>query len=135
MGVNLYSGRQYGRCRTEEFPRNSTFWAKSETNLNWCGEDGLNTCDKGEICGVASEYGIKLEDDIMISDSNFNLANFDNVPIALFSVFQVITLDSWTIQLYGMMNSSNPALSAFFFCSLVVIGNFFLLNIVLAVII
>lgn len=44
-------------------------------------------------------------------------------------------MDSWTVHLYGMMKAGDEVISVLFFSFLIVGGNFFMLNLVLAVII
>jgi len=46
----------------------------------------------------------------------------------------VITTDSWTTNMYNLMDSTNSIVTAIFFVSIVIIGSFFLLNLILAVI-
>ena len=47
----------------------------------------------------------------------------------------MITLDSWTVILYNLMNQASlPHIPAFFCILLVVLGAFFLLNLMLAVV-
>ena len=52
----------------------------------------------------------------------------------MLTVFQIITKDNWTLVMYNLMDSSNPAISAFICSSIIVLGSFFLLNLILAVI-
>ena len=45
----------------------------------------------------------------------------------------MITLESWTIVLYNLMDSNIAWMAVIFCVTLVIIGSFFLLNVILAV--
>ena len=50
-------------------------------------------------------------------------------------VFQIITLDNWTLIMFNLANGSFSPLVAYAFCvTLVFMGNFFMLNLMLAVV-
>jgi type II secretory pathway component PulF len=59
---------------------------------------------------------------------------FDNLPIALITIFQMITLEGWTDMLYNLSDASHAWMAIVFCVLLVVVGSFFLLNVILAVI-
>jgi len=54
--------------------------------------------------------------------------------MAMMTLFQVITLEGWTNIMYSLMDASIPAIPIIFFTLLVLMGAFFLLNLILAVI-
>lgn len=70
-------------------------------------------------------------DDVSI---NYGLLTFDNIGKALLSVFQILTNDNWAQTMYNLMNVDNPAIATLYLCSMVIIGSFFLMNLILAVI-
>ena len=95
-------------------------------------------CPKGLYCGNPVDYGIELEyegvhDDISIQ---YNLISFENILKSILAVFQIITMDSWTLIMYNLMDGSgNLDFMPIFFCvTLIIFGSYFLLNLVLAVI-
>lgn len=60
--------------------------------------------------------------------------HFDNIIVAIVTIFQMITLEGWTGLMYDLQDVG-PAWIAVIFCILIVIiGSFFLLNVILAVI-
>lgn len=65
---------------------------------------------------------------------NYGITTFDNIAVSMLTVFQVITMDGWTAILYNMMDSTNVLISIVYFCSLILLGSFFLLNLILAVV-
>ena len=51
----------------------------------------------------------------------------------MLTVFQMITLEGWTQIMYNLMDSNMTWMSILFSISLILIGSFFLLNVILAV--
>jgi hypothetical protein len=51
----------------------------------------------------------------------------------MLTIFQMVTLEGWTIVMYNLMDSNIWWMSVIFCVLLVIIGSFFLLNVVLAV--
>ena len=61
------------------------------------------------------------------------MIGFDNLGWAMLTIFQMITLEQWTTVMYLLMDSNIWWMAVFFCISLVLIGSFFLLNVILAV--
>lgn len=59
-------------------------------------------------------------------------AHFDDFHWAFVTIFQILSLEDWNSVLYDAMRSTGPA-SALFFIVWIVVGNFVLLNIFLAI--
>ena len=72
-----------------------------------------------------------LQDQELIS---YGIVTFDNLLRALITIFQMITLEGWTDMIYNLSDASQAWMAILFFCLLVVVGSFFLLNVILAVI-
>mmetsp|Transcript_622 Transcript_622/g.1075 ORF Transcript_622/g.1075 Transcript_622/m.1075 type:complete len:92 (+) Transcript_622:3-278(+) len=64
---------------------------------------------------------------------NWGVTRFDNILLALLSVFQVVTLENWVKILYLMQDCANETVAAVFFCLLVVGGGLFMINLMFAV--
>ena len=86
---------------------------------------------------------------------NYGITSFDNIVYAMFTVFQCVTMEGWTPILYWVRNSegskenimhetkqkllfqTNDSMGAYFnwiyFVPLIIIGSFFMLNLVLGV--
>lgn len=62
----------------------------------------------------------------------YDIVNFNNVPIALFTTFQCLTLEGWTLLMYNYMDSNNPYIAVIYFCFMVIFGSFFAMQLVLA---
>ncbi len=63
----------------------------------------------------------------------YGFLHFDNIGVAILSIFRVMTLEGWTTVMYNYLDVSG-IIAAIFFPLLVITGSFFLLNLFLAVI-
>ena len=61
------------------------------------------------------------------------MLGFDNLAWAMLTIFQMITLEQWTTVMYLLMDSNIYWMGVIFCVLLVLIGSFFLLNVILAV--
>ena len=89
-------------------------------------------------CGNHEEHqGIPIaNENIGLRDYiNFGITNFDNVFTSLLSVFQIINSDTWYQYLLNFMDVDIPAFGVLFVISMIIVGQFFLMNLILAVII
>ncbi|XP_057215568.1 voltage-dependent N-type calcium channel subunit alpha-1B-like isoform X2 [Triplophysa rosa] len=64
---------------------------------------------------------------------NFGITNFDNILFAILTVFQCITMEGWTDVLYHTNDASGNTWNWLYFIPLIIIGSFFMLNLVLGV--
>ncbi|CEM06448.1 unnamed protein product [Vitrella brassicaformis CCMP3155] len=67
---------------------------------------------------------------------NYGVTSFDHLPAAMFLVFQVITLEGWSPIMYDM-RKTNPRgiVNDLYFASLIILGSFFMINLVVAVLV
>jgi len=65
----------------------------------------------------------------------YGIVNFDHLGTALLTVFQIITTDSWSQVMYNLFDADTGIIAGIFFILLIVVGSFFMLNLILAVII
>ncbi|TRY57664.1 hypothetical protein DNTS_025901, partial [Danionella cerebrum] len=87
-----------------------------------CGLDQpARMCPNGTVC---REYW---------KGPNFGITNFDNILFAILTVFQCITMEGWTDVLYHTSDSSGNTWNWLYFIPLIIIGSFFMLNLVLGV--
>ena len=149
LGLQLYSGQSYNKCRTTPKPINSTYWPYSEEINRPCSKiKGGFTCPKGLYCGNPSEYGIDLKYEEIYNNPGlqYGIANFDNIFQAILAVFEIITKTGWIniiemvinnliIKLPQVMNTHVKAIGVIFCVSVTMLGSFFLMNLILAVII
>lgn len=66
----------------------------------------------------------------------YNTVNFNNIGYAIMAIFEALTLEGWSIQMFMLMETSatNAQIAIFFYLLLVIFGSYFILNLILAVI-
>ncbi|VDD78005.1 unnamed protein product [Mesocestoides corti] len=64
---------------------------------------------------------------------NYGITNFDNLAASMLTVFQCVTMEGWTNVLYWMNDSQGMEWPFLYFVSLIIIGSFFVMNLVLGV--
>lgn len=116
IGLELFSGKLHQTCynnATGEFV---------EEEPHPCGESGF-VCDasKGHVCRGPWE------------GPNFGITNFDNFGLAMLTVFTCVTNEGWTGVLYNINDAMGNEWPWIYFISLIILGSFFVLNLVLGV--
>lgn len=116
IGLELFSGKLHQTCynnATGEF---------AEEEPHPCGESGF-VCDasKGHVCRGPWE------------GPNFGITNFDNFGLAMLTVFTCVTNEGWTGVLYNINDAMGNEWPWIYFISLIILGSFFVLNLVLGV--
>ncbi|CAH8532561.1 unnamed protein product [Heterobilharzia americana] len=64
---------------------------------------------------------------------NYGITNFDNFGLSMLTVFQCITMEGWTQVLYWVNDSQGMLYPWIYFISMIIIGSFFVMNLVLGV--
>ncbi|CAG2163960.1 unnamed protein product [Oppiella nova] len=64
---------------------------------------------------------------------NTGITNFDNFGLAMLTVFQCVTNEGWTNVLYNINDSVGNQWPWIYFISLIILGSFFVMNLVLGV--
>ncbi|KAI6214212.1 hypothetical protein M3Y94_00241300 [Aphelenchoides besseyi] len=64
---------------------------------------------------------------------NNGISNFDNFGLAMLTVFQCVSLEGWTDVMYWVNDAVGREWPWFYFVTLVILGSFFVLNLVLGV--
>ncbi|KAK3102999.1 hypothetical protein FSP39_015655 [Pinctada imbricata] len=114
IGLELFSGAMHETC----------FYISTGEMVedpSPCGERGY-TCENG-----TSECKKYWE------GPNDGITNFDNFGLAMLTVFQCITMEGWTSVLYDINDALGNSWPWIYFISLIIIGSFFVLNLVLGV--
>uniref|UniRef100_A0A8C3F0B7 Voltage-dependent N-type calcium channel subunit alpha n=1 Tax=Corvus moneduloides TaxID=1196302 RepID=A0A8C3F0B7_CORMO len=112
IGLEFYMGKFHKTCFSNEtgelyFP---------------CGEEPpARQCESGTTC---REYW---------QGPNYGITNFDNILFAVLTVFQCITMEGWTDILYNTNDAAGNTWNWLYFIPLIIIGSFFMLNLVLGV--
>ncbi|KAF0292815.1 Voltage-dependent calcium channel type A subunit alpha-1 [Amphibalanus amphitrite] len=64
---------------------------------------------------------------------NYGITSFDNIGFAMLTVFQCITMEGWTSILYWTNDAIGSKFNVIYFVPLIILGSFFMLNLVLGV--
>uniref|UniRef100_A0A8C2KAU6 Calcium channel, voltage-dependent, N type, alpha 1B subunit, a n=1 Tax=Cyprinus carpio TaxID=7962 RepID=A0A8C2KAU6_CYPCA len=114
IGLDFYMGKFHRTCF-----RNDTGEQAADFP---CGmEPPARMCEGDTVC---REYW---------TGPNFGITNFDNILFAVLTVFQCITMEGWVDILYNANDASGNTWNWLYFIPLIIIGSFFMLNLVLGV--
>jgi hypothetical protein len=64
----------------------------------------------------------------------YGIINYDDIIHGMITIFQVITLEGWSTLMYNLGDTSPQWMAEIYCLLLVLVGSFFLLNVILAVI-
>ncbi|XP_070075567.1 voltage-dependent calcium channel type D subunit alpha-1 isoform X1 [Drosophila takahashii] len=112
IGLELFSGKLHKACRDE-------ITGEFEENIRPCGVG--YKCPPGFKC-----YG-------GWDGPNDGITNFDNFGLAMLTVFQCVTLEGWTDVLYSIQDAMGSDWQWMYFISMVILGAFFVMNLILGV--
>lgn len=96
---------------------------------------GSYQCPSDRFCKGPQDGGLDKNIDDIINDDliDYGITVFDNLGIGFVTVFQMITLEGWAKIMYNMMDSNISWMAITFSVLLIILGSFFLLNVILAV--
>uniref|UniRef100_A0AAY4EQ57 Voltage-dependent N-type calcium channel subunit alpha n=1 Tax=Denticeps clupeoides TaxID=299321 RepID=A0AAY4EQ57_9TELE len=115
IGVEFYMGRFHTTCFASDT-------GESRVADYPCGSElPARLCDNGTVC---KGYW---------RGPNFGITNFDNILFAILTVFQCITMEGWVEILYHANDAAGNMWNWLYFIPLIIIGSFFMLNLVLGV--
>uniref|UniRef100_A0A8C2EU37 Voltage-dependent calcium channel type A subunit alpha-1 n=1 Tax=Cyprinus carpio TaxID=7962 RepID=A0A8C2EU37_CYPCA len=108
IGLEFYSGRLHKRCVRAD---------SSEIDFP-C---GAKNCPENYNCTGP------------FPGPNDGITQFDNILFSILTVFQCITMEGWTAVLYNTNDALGSTWNWLYFIPLIIIGSFFVLNLVLGV--
>lgn len=111
-GLQLYSGLLKNICQ-----ESSTGLKQNDTIF--CG-NANSLCPSGYFCSK------------VLSNPDFGLSNYDNLFSSCLQVFKIITGDDWINSMFIIQRTFNKYVWIYF-VTLVIFGNFFMMNLILAV--
>ncbi|XP_018802974.1 PREDICTED: voltage-dependent calcium channel type A subunit alpha-1 isoform X3 [Bactrocera latifrons] len=126
IGLEFYSGALHKTCYSLEDLRRSVKEGESETP---CYSDNASMKAAGSF---SCDYNTSMCLDKW-EGPNWGITSFDNIGFAMLTVFQCITMEGWTAILYWTNDALGSAFNWIYFVPLIVIGSFFMLNLVLGV--
>ncbi|XP_026318238.1 muscle calcium channel subunit alpha-1-like [Hyposmocoma kahamanoa] len=118
IGLELFSGKMHKTCynmRTGEMM----------DTPHPCDDNGFN-------CSTLSN-DTKWECRNDWDGPNFGITNFDNFGLSMLTVFQCITLEGWTDVMYNIQDAMGNSWEWIYFVSMVILGAFFVMNLILGV--
>ncbi|PAA55007.1 hypothetical protein BOX15_Mlig024222g3 [Macrostomum lignano] len=148
IGLEMFSGKLHGAC-----------YKRDHVTGLWQISDDPRPCDsrtqeelKGWNCRGADYQDDPPENwtclDANVADKhwrprpgiterwegpNSGITNFNNIGLAMLTVFQCITMEGWTDVMYYVTDSMGPEFAWLYFVSLIILGSFFVMNLVLGV--
>eukprot|EP00347_Sterkiella_histriomuscorum_P019834 403340124 len=138
LGVSLFKGNLLYRCRFTPEPLADGSWPIDLTQRRVCSTTSNQDyqCQTGTYCRNPADANFDLSPKSYEYDdlTYYGLMNFDDIGIALLTIFQVITLEGWAKLMYMYEDTDANYMSPIYFLILVFFGGFFLLNLILAVI-
>ncbi|XP_035456664.1 muscle calcium channel subunit alpha-1 isoform X6 [Spodoptera frugiperda] len=117
IGLELFSGKMHKSC-----------YNKYTDEIM----DTPHPCDvdNGFNC---SQIGEEMECREGWIGPNFGITNFDNFGLSMLTVFQCITLEGWTDVMYNIQDAMGNSWEWIYFVSMVILGAFFVMNLILGV--
>ncbi|XP_046452681.1 voltage-dependent calcium channel type A subunit alpha-1-like isoform X11 [Daphnia pulex] len=126
IGLEFYSGALHKTCYSIEDL--NEILAEGELATP-CNTDNATQAVAGSyICDYNSSLCLEKWE-----GPNFGITSFDNIGFAMLTVFQCITMEGWTSILYWTNDALGSSYNWVYFVPLIVIGSFFMLNLVLGV--
>ncbi|KAG6457069.1 hypothetical protein O3G_MSEX010098 [Manduca sexta] len=126
IGLEFYSGALHKTCYNLEDISEIVYEGENAPPCNADNESvapyGANVC-KYEISTCLEKW----------EGPNRGITSFDNIGFAMLTVFQCITMEGWTAILYWTNDALGSAFNWIYFVPLIVLGSFFMLNLVLGV--
>ncbi|XP_024081994.1 voltage-dependent calcium channel type A subunit alpha-1 isoform X1 [Cimex lectularius] len=126
IGLEFYSGALHKTCYDLEDLTQIVLEGDAATP---CNTDNKTEAPTGSfVCNA--NLSVCLED---WEGPNSGITSFDNIGFAMLTVFQCITMEGWTAILYWMNDAIGSSFNWLYFVPLIVLGSFFMLNLVLGV--
>ncbi|XP_038219335.1 muscle calcium channel subunit alpha-1-like [Zerene cesonia] len=117
IGLELFSGKMHKSCY-------SSTSGEIMDNPHPCDTDNGFNC---------SSLGSDMECREGWIGPNFGITNFDNFGLSMLTVFQCITLEGWTDVMYNIQDAMGNSWEWVYFVSMVILGAFFVMNLILGV--
>nr|XP_029732767.1 voltage-dependent calcium channel type A subunit alpha-1-like isoform X9 [Aedes albopictus] len=126
IGLEFYSGALHRSCYSLEdisqIVKEGEFPTPCNADNDTIAPTGAYVCNSSDSMCVEQWEG-----------PNFGITSFDNIGFAMLTVFQCITMEGWTAILYWTNDALGSTFNWIYFVPLIVLGSFFMLNLVLGV--
>ncbi|GAA54580.1 voltage-dependent calcium channel type A subunit alpha-1 [Clonorchis sinensis] len=134
IGLEFYSGAFHMTCFETLNPDRLPLSLPNRANLAPCTPQNLASSTSGTrtqpgafVC--PENYTCKGH----WEGPNYGITSFDNIGFAMLTVFQCITMEGWTDILYHTDDAIGDRFNYLYFIPLIILGSFFMLNLVLGV--
>ncbi|KAM3956913.1 muscle calcium channel subunit alpha-1 [Aphomia sociella] len=117
IGLELFSGKMHKSCYNKF--TNEIMESPHPCDL----DNGFNCSSIGEDMECRDGW----------IGPNFGITNFDNFGLSMLTVFQCITLEGWTDVMYNIQDAMGNSWEWIYFVSMVILGAFFVMNLILGV--
>jgi len=92
--------------------------------------------DADKVCSKSIEFGyqcLETERCLFYGNPDFGITNYDTFYSALLLIFINLTLEGWSKNMYMLQDGSVSSLTTILFVVMIIIGAFFVVNLVVAV--
>eukprot|EP01083_Nonionella_stella_P095951 269516_1 len=140
IGIQLFHGHLKQQCTSTVTGEPLTYISGDGEYIAICSQEGkvfFGTFEPFQTCNdVAVALGVAAQYECTGGNANpvAGMQNYDNIFYALLQVFQTVTLQDWSYQLYNLARGSGYIV-AIFFVPLTFLVSFFAINLILAVIV
>jgi len=149
---NLVEDNDFLKAESPWYHPQDCFWPIDDEDLRMCGltEQGMHQCHHNtdripesdwRWCG--SEFDAKgnarfkgkkvMRAGTFVEELNWGFTNFDHIFNGCITIFQGMTLEGWSDMMFMAQDAVSPYVAAIVFILLVLLGAFFVLNLLLAV--
>ncbi|VDL75988.1 unnamed protein product [Nippostrongylus brasiliensis] len=127
IGLELFCGKLHSTCVD---PATGQLAQKDPTP---CGTDGsaFQCIPSDALTGMGVQW--ECSSNTSWPGPNNGITNFDNFGLAMLTVFQCVSLEGWTDVMYWVNDAVGREWPWIYFVTLVILGSFFVLNLVLGV--
>ncbi|XP_063695784.1 voltage-dependent calcium channel type A subunit alpha-1 isoform X3 [Culicoides brevitarsis] len=126
IGLEFYSGALHKTCYLlddiSQIAKEGEWPTPCNEGNRSSGPSGAYYCDRNTSVCLEEWEG-----------PNAGITSFDNIGFAMLTVFQCITMEGWTAILYWTNDALGSQFNWIYFVPLIVLGSFFMLNLVLGV--
>ncbi|KAK7247748.1 hypothetical protein SO694_00088166 [Aureococcus anophagefferens] len=126
IGVQLFMGKLRQHCFDEA---SETLVSSEGVCSEETGALGGNACGDGQACRDRDYDGRPNDRDTTLN----RYISFDNILLGFATVLTTVSLEGWSSTLYALMDALGPAVVVYFVL-LVLVGAFFVVNLIVAVI-
>lgn len=144
LALQLWPGITHQRCYAQQYPTSGIDYYGYDDDPDGgyiCSSDDL---DQGgyNACPATHPYclrGADMSHDYLMyvdeaSNPFYGAISYDTIYYCWIVIFQIITMEGWVDQMYIVQGGYSFFAGAIYFCSLIVIGAFFSINLALVVI-